>query len=176
MSLRCVRVKRAWDPACVYTCVSRWWRRGPTGSHLGWRQLMPSTQPRNADFLVAIAPYFFITLPLRSSSTRRVLVLSVSRASLAPILVRQPLPFASRAHAVRARLGCETKRDTPPVISKMAEFNGQTLGYYSLLAMNIKVGGSGDYYRSCSVSAPRKRCETRLEDPRGVTVDIAAAS
>lgn len=50
---------RAYDGVRVSACVPRWWRRGPAGSHLGWRQLMPSTQPRNADFLVAIAALLF---------------------------------------------------------------------------------------------------------------------
>ena len=48
---------------------------------------------------------------------------------------------------MHTRLGCETKRDTPPAISKMAEFNGQTLGRYSPVAMKIKVGGGYDPYR-----------------------------
>lgn len=36
----------------------------------------------------------------------------------------------------------------------MAEFNGQTLGRYSPLAMKIKVGGGGDSYR-CAFSFHR---------------------
>lgn len=114
---------------------------------------MPSTQPRNADFLVAIAPYFFI-IPSRSL---------FPTLSVPSVLFRPPPSLhATYVRSVRwsarrvcrrictymhTRLGCETKRDTPPAISKMAEFNGQTLGRYSPVAMKIKVGGGYDPYR-----------------------------
>lgn len=119
---------------------------------------MPSTQPRNADFLVAIAPYFFI-IPSRSL---------FPTLSVPPVLFRSP-PSVHATYVrtctfhtfvcvsgrvcrhictyMHTRLGCETKRDTPPAISKMAEFNGQTLGRYSPVAMKIKVGGGYDPYR-----------------------------
>lgn len=88
---------RARMMACVCMRVPRWWRRGPAGSHLGWRQLMPSTQPRNTDFLVAIAPYFFIAASLFLFPT----------LSVPPLLLR-PLRLhtmrCARMYRVRTRV------------------------------------------------------------------------
>lgn len=59
-------------------------------------------------------------------------------------------------------LGCETKRNTPPAISKMAEFNGQTLGRYSSVAMKIKVGGGGGWSLSRFVRFPRRENDEKI--------------
>lgn len=53
-----------------------------------------------------------------------------ARFPLAASLCASSHPLAG-LRAACARLGCETNRDTPAAISKMAEFNGQTLGRYS---------------------------------------------
>lgn len=130
---------------------------------------MPSTQPRNADFLVAIAALlFYYSLSFPPPDPRRCCSAASFASPLPPLPralhtrftlgsnARDPIRVHTRARtrAIHTRLGRETKRDTPPAISKMAEFNGQTLGRYSPLAMKIKVGGGGDSYR-CAFSFHR---------------------
>lgn len=87
-----------------------------------------STQPRNADFLVAIAPYFLLLLsPILSP----VFCPALSPPPPLPYPSLRPRPislfpsFPSFRAAVRivdgvvcrrSRFSCETKRDTPPAI------------------------------------------------------------
>lgn len=87
----------------------------------------PNTQPRNADFLVAIAPYLFIT-PFPDSLPR--FYPPPSRSLFFPVFSLFP---RRRTHRRRqscadvSRFSCETKRDTPPSTCKMAEFNRKAL-------------------------------------------------
>lgn len=80
----------------------------------------PSTQPRNADFLVAIAPYFLLLL--FPDSLPRLSFAGVPSSSAGPISFSSFFLFPHRIRIVdgvvcrRPRFGCETKRDTPPAI------------------------------------------------------------
>lgn len=77
----------------------------------------PSTQPRNADFLVAIAPYFLLLLsPILSLvyPSPPPPPLPPSRSLFFPLF--SLFPHRERIMHGRSRFGCETKRNTPPSI------------------------------------------------------------
>lgn len=83
----------------------------------------PSTQPRNADFLVAIAPYFLLLLspilslvyPPPGASFPSPSALPISLFSLFFLFPRR-VRIVDGVVCRRSRFGCETKRDTPPSI------------------------------------------------------------